>query len=41
MRKDKPWLECVGELAFLHKETVRLQKIVDQEFEQVESEDGA
>jgi hypothetical protein len=38
-RQDKPWLECAGELAHLHKETVRIQKIIDQEFEQIEPED--
>jgi hypothetical protein len=29
----KPWLECAGELAHLHEETVRIQKIIDEEFE--------
>lgn len=38
-RPDKPWLECAGELAHLHKETMRIQKIIDEEFEQVEPED--
>ena len=37
--KDKPWLECAGELAHLHKETMRIQKIIDEEFEQIEPED--
>ena len=37
-RQDRPWLECAGELAHLHKETVRIQKIIDQEFEQIEPE---
>ncbi|MGA2117216.1 MAG: hypothetical protein ABSH56_20950 [Bryobacteraceae bacterium] len=37
----KPWLECAGELARLHKETVRIQKIIDKEFEQIEPEDRA
>jgi hypothetical protein len=40
-RSDKPWLECAGELAHLHKETRRIQKIIDDEFEQIESEDWA
>jgi hypothetical protein len=35
----KPWLECAGELAHLHKETLRIQKIIDEEFEQIEPED--
>jgi hypothetical protein len=38
-RHSRPWLECAGELAHLHKETMRIQKIVDQEFEQIEPED--
>lgn len=38
-RRGKPWLECAGELADLHKETLRLQKIIDEEFEQIEPED--
>ena len=36
---DEPWLECAGELAHLHRETLRIQKIVDEEFEQIEPED--
>ena len=32
----RPWLECAGELAHLHKETVRIQKIIDAEFGQIE-----
>ena len=35
----KPWLECAGELAHLHEETKRIQKIIDEEFEQIEPED--
>jgi len=35
----KPWLECAGELAHLHGETLRIQKIIDQKFEQIEPED--
>ena len=38
-RQGKPWLECAGELAHLHKETMRIQKIIDEEFEQIEPED--
>ena len=40
-RPGKPWLECAGELAHLHKETMRIQKIIDEEFEQIEPEDWA
>ena len=38
-RHGKPWLECAGELAHLHKETQRIQKLIDEEFEQIELED--
>jgi hypothetical protein len=38
-RLAKPWLECAGELAHLHKETMRIQKTIDEEFEQIEPED--
>ena len=40
-RPDRPWLECAGELAHLHRETLRIQKIIDDEFEQIEPEDRA
>lgn len=35
----QPWLECAGELAYLHAETKRLQKSIELEFGQVEPED--
>ena len=35
----KRWLECAGELAHLHNETKRIQKLIDEEFEQIEPED--
>ena len=38
-RPGKPWLACAGELAHLHGETSRIQKIIDEEFEQIEPED--
>ena len=38
-RQSRPWLECAGELAHLHEETVRIQKTIDEEFEQIEPED--
>ena len=38
-RPGKLWLECAGELAHLHKETRRIQKIIDAEFGQIEPED--
>ena len=37
--QSKPWLECAGELAHLRTETKRIQKLIDEEFEQIEPED--
>ena len=34
----KPRLECAGELAHLHEETLLIQKIIDEEFEKIEPE---
>ena len=36
---DKPWMKGAGKLRHLHKETVRIQRIIDKEFGQVEQED--
>ena len=38
-RQGRPWRECAGELAHLHKETKRIQRLIDEEFEQIEPED--
>ena len=39
-RAGKPeWMEGFGKLNRLHKETVRVQSVVDQEFRVIESED--
>ena len=35
----KPWTKMAGNLKHLHKETVRIQKLIDEEFEQIEPED--
>ena len=40
-RADRPWLASAGALAHLHEETVRIQKIIDDEFGQLEPEDLA
>jgi hypothetical protein len=40
-RAGKPWMECAGQLAHLHKETVRIQKLIDEEFGEIEPEDRA
>ena len=36
--KEKPWMRGAGALKHLHKETVRIQKLIDEEFEQIEPE---
>jgi len=37
--EDKPWMKAAGKLRHLHNETVRIQRIIDQEFGQIEPED--
>ena len=36
---EPEWMQGFGKLRRLHKETVRLQSVVDQEFEVIEPED--
>lgn len=36
--QEKPWMKGAGALKHLHKETVRIQKLIDEEFEQIEPE---
>jgi len=36
---DKPWMKVAGKLRHLHNETVRIQRIIDQEFGQIDPED--
>lgn len=38
-QRARPWLECAGELAHLHNETVRIQTLINNEFGQIEPED--
>ena len=38
-RDDKPWLEHFGKLRDLHLETVRINRIIEEEFGQIEPED--
>ncbi len=38
-RGDKPWMKAAGGLRHLHKENVRIQKLIDEEFGRVEPED--
>lgn len=35
----KPWTKMAGKLKHLHSETVRIQKKIDDAFEQIEPED--
>jgi hypothetical protein len=37
--KDKPWMKHFGKLKHLHKETVRINRIIEKEFEQIEPQD--
>jgi CO/xanthine dehydrogenase FAD-binding subunit len=37
--EDKPWMKAAGKLRHLHNETVRIQRIIDEEFGQIEPED--
>lgn len=37
--QEKPWTKMAGQLKHLHTETVRIQKLIDDEFEQIEPED--
>jgi hypothetical protein len=36
---QRPWMESFGQLRALRKETARIDKIMDQEFGQIEPED--
>jgi hypothetical protein len=36
---DKPWLKAFGKLRGLHKETADINRIIEEEFGQVEPED--
>ena len=36
---NRPWIKCFGKLRRLHAETVRLNRILEAEFGQVEPED--
>jgi len=39
-RADEPeWMQGFGKLKRLHKETVRVQSVIDEEFEVIEPED--
>jgi hypothetical protein len=36
---DKPWMAAFGKLRHLRKENARISRILEEEFEQIESED--
>jgi len=36
---DKPWVKLAGGLKHLHKETHRINRIIEEEFEQIDAED--
>jgi hypothetical protein len=36
---DKPWMAAFGKLRHLRKETARINRMIEDEFEQVEAED--
>jgi len=35
---QKPWMKHMGKLKDLHKETVRINKVIEEAFEEVDSE---
>ena len=37
--EEKPWVRLAGGLKHLHKETVRINRIIRSEFEEIESKD--
>ena len=38
-RNSKPWMKTFGKLRHLHKETARINRIIEKEFDQIETED--
>ena len=36
---EKPWVKLAGGLKHLHEETQRINRIIEEEFEQIEPED--
>ncbi len=36
---EKPWMKTFGKLRHLRKETARINRIIDEEFDQIEAED--
>ena len=38
-REKRPWMKTFGKLRHLHKETAKVNRIIEEEFEQIEAED--
>jgi hypothetical protein len=38
-RKEKPWMVLAGGLKHLHSENRRIERVIEQEFENIEPED--
>ncbi len=38
---EKPWMKMFGGMKHLHKDNLRIQKFIDEEFEQIDPEDWA
>jgi hypothetical protein len=36
---EKPWMAAFGKLRHLHRETARINRVIEEEFEQIEAED--
>jgi hypothetical protein len=36
---EKPWMKSIGGLKHLHKDNLRVQRIIDEEFGKIEPED--
>jgi hypothetical protein len=39
IRENRPWMKTFGKLRHLRKETARINRIIDEEFGQIDSED--
>lgn len=38
---DKPWMACFGQLRHLRKDSERIDRIIEEEFEQIDPEEWA
>jgi hypothetical protein len=37
--EERPWMKCFGQLKDLRRETARIDRLIEEEFEQIEPED--